>query len=50
MGGLASGVWGGISGKNQKKKDADAAKAEAGEAEGEAEEAGEEASGGKGFF
>jgi hypothetical protein len=47
---LASGVWGGLSGKNQKKKDADAAKEEA---EGTAEEAGEgaeEASGGKGFF
>ena len=29
VGGLASGVWGGLSGSNQKKKDAETAKAEA---------------------
>lgn len=40
MGGLASGVWGGLSGKNQKDKEAAAAKDDA---EGAAEEAGEEA-------
>ena len=43
VGGLASGVWGGLSGKSQKKEEP-----EAEEAEGEGE--GEESAGGKGSF
>ena len=43
VGGLASGVWGGISGKNQKQDDTDAAKQEA--AEGEEEEGQDEEEG-----
>lgn len=52
VGGLASGVWGGVSGKNVKDQDAEAAKQEAGEAEEGEEEEGskEEASGKKGGF
>lgn len=50
VGGLASGVWGGLSGKNQKQKDAAAAKKEAESTAEEGEEAGEAQAGGKGSF